>query len=40
MSATVKHYLGNNSEYLRHDSDSIIDERTAREMLRQCLNRR
>ena len=32
VSATVKHYLGNNSEYLRHDSDSIIDERTAREI--------
>ncbi len=27
VSATVKHYLGNNSEYLRHDTDSIIDER-------------
>jgi len=26
VSATVKHYLGNNSEYLRHDSDSVIDE--------------
>ncbi len=32
VSATVKHFLGNNSEYLRHDSDSIIDERTAREI--------
>lgn len=32
VSATVKHYLGNNSEYLRHDSDSIIDERTLREI--------
>jgi beta-glucosidase len=28
VSATVKHFLGNNSEFLRHDSDSIIDERT------------
>ena len=28
VSATVKHYLGNNSEFLRHDSDSEIDERT------------
>ncbi len=27
VSATVKHFLGNNSEYLRHDSDSIIEER-------------
>jgi beta-glucosidase len=32
VSATVKHFLGNNSEYLRHDSDSVIDERTAREI--------
>jgi beta-glucosidase len=32
VSATVKHFLGNNSEYLRHESDSIIDERTAREI--------
>jgi beta-glucosidase len=32
VSATVKHFLANNSEYLRHDSDSIIDERTAREI--------
>jgi beta-glucosidase len=32
VSATVKHYLGNNSEYLRHDSDSIIDERAVREI--------
>jgi beta-glucosidase len=30
--ATIKHFLGNNSEYLRHDSDSVIDERTLREM--------
>jgi beta-glucosidase len=32
VSATIKHYMGNNSEYLRHDSDSIIDERTQREI--------
>jgi beta-glucosidase len=32
VSATVKHFMGNNSEYLRHDSDSIIDERTEREI--------
>lgn len=32
VSATVKHYIGNNSEYLRHDSDSIIDERALREI--------
>jgi beta-glucosidase len=32
VSATVKHFLGNNSEYLRHDSDSLIDERTLREI--------
>ena len=32
VSATVKHYLGNNSEYLRHDSNTVMDERTAREI--------
>ena len=32
VSATVKHFIGNNSEYLRHDSDSIIDERALREI--------
>ena len=32
VSATVKHYLGNNSEFLRHDSNTIVDERTAREI--------
>ena len=32
VSATIKHFLGNNSEYLRHDSDSIIDERSLREI--------
>lgn len=35
VSATVKHYIGNNSEYLRHDSDSVIDERTLREIYMQ-----
>ena len=32
VSATVKHFLGNNSEFERHDSDSIIDERTLRDI--------
>lgn len=32
VSATVKHFMGNNNEYMRHDSDSIIDERTMREI--------
>lgn len=32
VSSTVKHFLGNNNEYMRHDSDSIIDERTLREI--------
>ena len=32
VSATIKHYLANNSEFLRHDSDSIVDERTLREI--------
>src|SRR6201992_298100 len=32
VSATVKHYLGNNSEYDRHNTDSIIDERTMHEI--------
>src|SRR5580693_7876141 len=32
VSATVKHFIGNNSEYARHTSDSIIDERTMREI--------
>lgn len=32
VSATIKHYMGNNQEFLRHDADSIIDERTMREM--------
>ena len=32
VSATVKHFMGNNSEYDRHNVDSIIDERTMREI--------
>lgn len=32
VSATVKHFIGNNSEYDRHDTDSVIDERTLREI--------
>jgi beta-glucosidase len=32
VSATIKHFLGNNSEYDRHNTDSIIDERTLREI--------
>ncbi|MGO9930248.1 MAG: glycoside hydrolase family 3 C-terminal domain-containing protein [Steroidobacteraceae bacterium] len=32
VAATVKHYFGNNSEYARHNTDSVIDERTAREI--------
>jgi beta-glucosidase len=32
VAATVKHYLGNNSEFLRHASDSVIDERALREI--------
>ena len=32
VSATVKHYAANNSEAMRHDSDSIVDERTLREI--------
>lgn len=32
VSATVKHFMGNNSEYLRHDSDSVINERAIREI--------
>ena len=30
--ATIKHFLGNNSEFARFTSDSIIDERTMREI--------
>ncbi len=32
VSATIKHFLGNNSEFERHDSDSVIDERALREI--------
>ncbi len=32
VSATIKHYMGNNSEFDRHNSDSVIDERTLREI--------
>jgi beta-glucosidase len=32
VSATAKHFMGNNSEYDRHNADSIIDERTMREI--------
>jgi beta-glucosidase len=32
VASTVKHYMGNNSEFDRHGSDSIIDERTMREI--------
>jgi beta-glucosidase len=32
VSATIKHFVGNDSEYARHTSDSDIDERTLREM--------
>ncbi|MDQ1450544.1 MAG: beta-glucosidase [Acidobacteriaceae bacterium] len=32
VSSTIKHYVGNNSEFLRHDSDSIIDARAMHEI--------
>ena len=32
VSATVKHFVGNNSEYQRHSSDSVIGERALREI--------
>jgi beta-glucosidase len=32
VAATVKHLLANNSEFDRHRTDSVIDERTAREI--------
>lgn len=32
VSSTIKHYMGNNSEFLRHDSDSIINARAVREI--------
>lgn len=31
-SATVKHFVANNSEFLRHATDSVVDERTLREI--------
>ena len=32
VSATIKHYITNNSEFLRHDSNSVVDERSLREI--------
>src|SRR6266542_5042015 len=32
VSATIKHFIANNSEFDRHNTDSIIDERTLREI--------
>jgi len=32
VSATIKHFTGNNSEFDRHNTDSMIDERTMREI--------
>jgi beta-glucosidase len=32
VSAAIKHYIGNDSEFLRHDSDSVIEERALREI--------
>ena len=32
VSATVKHYDANNSEFLRHDSDTVVGERAMREI--------
>jgi len=32
VSATIKHFIGNNSEFDRHNTDSVIDERTMREI--------
>jgi beta-glucosidase len=32
VSATVKHFMANNSEFDRHNSDSVVDERTMREI--------
>jgi beta-glucosidase len=32
VSSTVKHFMGNNSEFDRHNTESIIDERTMREI--------
>jgi beta-glucosidase len=32
VSATVKHFMANNSEFDRHNSDSVVDERAMREI--------
>ncbi len=32
VSATIKHYMGNNSEFERHNLDVVMDERTMREI--------
>ena len=32
VSAAIKHFLANNSEYLRHNSDSVVDGRALREI--------
>src|SRR5882724_4725020 len=32
VSATVKHFMGNNSEFDRHNTDAVSDERTMREI--------
>ena len=32
VSSTIKHFLANNSEFSRHDTDSVIDDRTMREI--------
>ena len=32
VSATIKHFMGNNSEFDRHNTDSAIDQRTLREI--------
>lgn len=32
VSATIKHFMGNNSEFDRHNTDSVIDERVMREI--------
>ena len=32
VSATIKHFMGNNSEFDRHNTDDQIDERTLREL--------
>ncbi len=32
VSATIKHYMANNSEFDRHNTDAVIDDRTLREI--------